>query len=255
LQHVEPQRISGISKIPFAMRTGGSTACDYEVFTQESLRIFKRMMLDSLADERNAQVTNRAGRPITEVAIIDDDRSLLELTVLAVREAGFSAVGFHEPLDALMWASDAEPTCIIADLKMPGVEGLDLVAAFCALNRHAVVIVSAFVDVRTTVDAMRLGVDDVLPKPASGEELVRALRRGMAALASTPLREELTCTRRERQVAEMLVEGLTTKQIAQNLELSPRTVEFFRASLLRKTQSPNSAALASALTRLGFLAK
>lgn len=237
------------------MRTGGSTACDYEVFTQESLRIFKRMMLDSLADERNAQVTNRAGRPITEVAIIDDDRSLLELTVLAVREAGFSAVGFHEPLDALMWASDAEPTCIIADLKMPGVEGLDLVAAFCALNRHAVVIVSAFVDVRTTVDAMRLGVDDVLPKPASGEELVRALRRGMAALASTPLREELTFTRRERQVAEMLVEGLTTKQIAQNLELSPRTVEFFRASLLRKTQSPNSAALASALTRLGFLAK
>ena len=51
----------------------------------------------------------------------------------------------------------------------------------------------------------------------------------------------------------MLVEGLTTKQIAQNLELSPRTVEFFRASLLRKTQSPNSAALASALTG-GWLA-
>jgi two-component system response regulator FixJ len=100
---------------------------------------------------------------------------------------------------------------------------------------------------------MRLGVDDVLPKPATVDDLVRALRRGAEALKTAPAREELTFTRRERQVAEMLVEGLTTKQIAQNLALSPRTVEFFRASLLRKTQSPNSAALASALTRLGFL--
>ena len=52
--------------------------------------------------------------------------------------------------------------------------------------------------------------------------------------------------------AEFIVAGKTTKQIAQALTLSPRTVEFFRASLLRKTQSPNSAALASALTRIGF---
>ncbi|WP_341024444.1 response regulator transcription factor [Brevundimonas diminuta] len=218
------------------------------------MRTFDGMMRDGVDGGRNEQASERVGGAISDIAIIDDDRALLEVTLLAVREAGFSAVGFHEPLDALMWASDADPTCIVADLKMPGVEGLDLVAAFCALNRHAVIIVSAFVDVRTTVDAMRLGVDDVLPKPATVDDLVRALRRGAEALAATPAREELTFTRRERQVAEMLVEGLTTKQIAQNLELSPRTVEFFRASLLRKTQSPNSAALASALTRLGFLA-
>ena len=60
------------------------------------------MMLDGAVDNRNDQITNKAGRPITEVAIIDDDRALLELTLLAVREAGFSVVGFHEPLDALM---------------------------------------------------------------------------------------------------------------------------------------------------------
>lgn len=194
-------------------------------------------------------------RPLGEIAVIDDDRALLELTLLAVRDAGFRAVGFHDPLDALMWASDAEPTCIVADLKMPGVEGLDLVAAFCALNRHAIIIVSAFVDVRMTVDAMRLGVDDVLPKPVIAAQVISAIEAGVAAVRAAPATEELTFTRRERQVAELLVAGQTTKQIAQVLALSPRTVEFFRASLLRKTQSPNSAALASALTRIGFSAK
>ncbi|MFC5374653.1 response regulator transcription factor [Brevundimonas faecalis] len=193
-------------------------------------------------------------RPVGEIAVIDDDRALLELTLMAVRDSGYRAIGFSDPLDALMWASDADPTCIVADLKMPGVEGLDLVAAFCALNRHAVIIVSAFVDVRMTVDAMRLGVDNVLPKPTTGESLIRAIEQGAAALQVAPPREELTFTRRESQVAEMLVGGMTTKQIAQSLSLSPRTVEFFRASLLRKTQSPNSAALASALTRIGFRA-
>lgn len=190
-----------------------------------------------------------------EIAVIDDDRTLLELTLLVLREAGFSVTGFHDPLDALMWASDAEPTCIVADLKMPGVEGLDLVAAFCALNRHAIIIVSAFVDVPITVDAMRLGVDDVLQKPATAAQLIKAVRAGQVAVRAAPVGEELTFTRRERQVAELVVAGQTTKQIAQVLALSPRTVEFFRASLLRKTQSPNSAALASALTLIGFSAK
>lgn len=212
------------------------------------------MITTSRADAAAAQdvVLKEA---LGEIAVIDDDRTLLELTLLALRDAGFSATGFHDPLDALMWASDAEPTCIVADLKMPGVEGLDLVAAFCALNRHAIIIVSAFIDVRMTVDAMRLGVDDVLQKPATAAQLIQAVRTGLAAVRAAPVGEELTFTRRERQVAELLVAGQTTKQIAQVLALSPRTVEFFRASLLRKTQSPNSAALAAALTLIGFSAK
>lgn len=189
---------------------------------------------------------------LREIVVIDDDASILEMTLLTFREAGFAVIGFSDPLDALMWASDAEPTCIVVDLKLPGIEGLDLVSAFCAFGRHAVILVSAYVDVLTTVDAMRLGVDNVLPKPVSPDVLLAAADRALGVLASTPQQDVLTFTRRERQVAELLVAGRTTKQIAQALELSPRTVEFFRASLLKKTQSPNSAALASALTRIGF---
>lgn len=188
----------------------------------------------------------------SEIVIIDDDASVLEMTLLLLRDSGFEARGFVDPLDALMWASDAEPTCIMADLKMPGVEGLDLVAAFCALGRHAVIVVSSYADVAITVDAMRLGVDNVLTKPATQNEMVAAVRRALDVLAATPSQDILTFTRRERQVAEHIVAGRTTKQIAIALSLSPRTVEFFRASLLRKTQSPNSVALAAALTRIGF---
>lgn len=188
-----------------------------------------------------------------EIAVIDDDPLVLETTSLILTDAGFKVARFVDPLDALMWASDAEPTCIIVDLKIPGIEGLDLVGAFCALQRHVVVLLSAYVDVLTTVDAMRLGVDNVLQKPVSDQTLIQAVRRGRDILASMTPSDTLTFTRRERQVAELLVIGQTTKQIAQALNLSPRTVEFFWAGLLRKTQSPNTAALVAALSRIGFV--
>ena len=187
-----------------------------------------------------------------EVVIVDDDPSVLQGLLLMFQDAGYGTVGFEDPLAALMWVSDVDPTYIIVDLKLPGIEGLDLVAAFCALGRHSVILVSAYVDVSTAVEAMRLGVDNVLQKPVRPEEMMLAVDRGLAALREVPSQDILTFTRRERQVAELMLAGQTTKQIALQLSLSPRTVEFFRASLLRKTQSPNTAALASALTRIGF---
>jgi len=201
------------------------------------------------AGRARSRTETRSGQ---EIVVVDDDAAILSMTLLTFREAGYDAVGFSDPLDALMWVSDADPTCIVVDLKLPGVEGLDLVSAFCAFGRHAVILVSAYVDVITTVDAMRMGVDNVLTKPTSPETLLGAARHALDVLVSMPRQDVLTFTRRERQVAEFIVAGKTTKQIAQALALSPRTNEFFRASLLRKTQSPNSAALASALTRIGF---
>lgn len=188
----------------------------------------------------------------TEVIVIDDDPAVLATTAILLRDRGFRVRLFTDPLEALLWASDVEPTCLIVDLRLPGIEGLDLVAAFCALRRHAVVLISAYVDVLTTVDAMRLGVHNVLVKPFAPGELIRAVEQGRAYLAVATIDDVLTFTRRERQVAEHIVAGRTTKQIAQELVLSPRTVDFFRGSLLRKTQSPNTAALVAALARIGF---
>lgn len=187
-----------------------------------------------------------------QIIVIDDDPAILSTTVLVLQEAGFTTAGFTDPLEALLFASDADPTCIVVDLKIPGIDGLDLVAAFCALGRHVVILVSAFVNVTTTVDAMRLGVDNVIEKPVRPNVLLNAVDRALAALTANPGKEALTFTRRERQVAEYIVAGRRTKEIAQALVLSPRTIEFFRASLLRKTQSPNVGALVASLIRLGF---
>lgn len=187
-----------------------------------------------------------------EVLVIDDDPSVLQSMLLSLREAGIPAMGFGDPLAALNYASEAAPTCIVVDLMMPGIEGLDLVSALCALEKHAVILVSAFVDVGKTVDAMRLGVDDVIQKPVPDDVMEAAIRRARVSLKSAKPEADAGFTRRERQVAAQILDGRTTKQIAQTLELSPRTVEFFRASLLKKTGSPNTAALAAALTKLGF---
>jgi two-component system response regulator FixJ len=187
-----------------------------------------------------------------DVILIEDDRALLELLKLELEAAGFVVHAFADPLDALMFASDAEPCCLVSDLMIPGVEGLDLIAALRALDRHVVILVSAYVDVSTTVDAMRLGVDDVILKPVTGAKLRESITRASRLLARRVTQDFGAFTRRERQVADGLVAGRTTKQIAQDLNLSPRTVEFFRASLLRKTQSRNTAGLVAALMRVGY---
>lgn len=187
------------------------------------------------------------------VILVEDDPAVLGLLRLELDAAGFDVTAFDDPIQALMWASDAEPACIVADFRLPGVEGLDLIEAFQAIGRHAVFMISAYVDVRTAVGAMKLGVEDVVQKPVATQTLIDALRTATRSLPSLESSNPaVTFTRRERQVAELIVGGQTAKQIAKTLEISPRTVDFFRTSLLRKTQSPNSAALASALTRLGI---
>lgn len=204
----------------------------------------------SAASHRAAPKSLDVGPP--EIIVIDDDPSILGMTLVAFEQATVQTVGFSDPLDALMFASDADPTCIVADLRLPGIEGLDLIAAFCALGRHAVIVVSAYADVSITVEAMRLGADNVLTKPVRNDVLIAAVSAALDSLKARPVQDTLTFTRRERQVAEMVVAGRQTKEIAQVLSISPRTVEFFRGSLLRKTQSKNVGGLVAALIKLGF---
>lgn len=185
--------------------------------------------------------------------MIEDDPNVLQMLLVSLRGAGFNAIGFSDPLDALMWVTEADPACLIVDLKMPGVDGLDLVEACLSLGRHDLILISAQATIRTAVDATKLGAFDVIEKPFEAERLVESVSRAME-LRQPSLADEPTFTRRERQVAELIIAGHSTKAIARRLGISPRTVEFFRASLRRKTHSKTTAGLAIALARIGFIA-
>lgn len=167
------------------------------------------------------------------VLLIDDDLMLLDSLGQGLSDLGLKVEGVSTSIEALMQLGDLEPTCIVLDLRMPGVEGLDLLNALCSSKRHMIIVLSGFVDVQTAVEAMRMGAHDVLQKPAPLEVVYGAVTKALALLADRQVPEDLTFTRRERQVAEHLVQGLTAKQIALKLELSPRTVEFFRSNLMR----------------------
>jgi two-component system response regulator FixJ len=205
-----------------------------------------------LQDSDTAVLSGSEAIALPDVLLVDDDPAILGTLIEGLAERGIKAIGAATSVDALMQLSDIEPSCVVLDLKMPDVEGLDLLAAFCAAKRHVIIILSAYVDVGTTVDAMRLGAFDVLEKPVSMDRLEAAIHEALKHLETQAQADDLTFTRRERQVAELIVQGQTAKQIAQHLGLSHRTIEFFRSNLMRKTHSPNSAALASALTRIGF---
>ncbi|WP_122468797.1 response regulator transcription factor [Brevundimonas lutea] len=185
----------------------------------------------------------------SEVLIVDDDPSVRHMLHLGLEQADMPVMSFGEPVEALAWAVAAPASVVIVDLRIPEVDGLDLVQALCGLDRHAVIILSAIVDVSMTVEAMRLGAFNVLEKPASTDRIIRAVEEAQAAIAK-PAQAFAGFTPRERQVAELIMDGQTTKQIAQALLLSPRTVEFFRANLLRKTGATNPAALVSILARM-----
>lgn len=188
-----------------------------------------------------------------DVVVIEDDPNVLQMLLVSLRGAGFNAIGFSDPLDALMWVTEAHPACLIVDLKMPGVDGLDLVEACLSPGRHDLILISAQATIRTAVDATKLGAFDVIEKPFEAERLVQSVSRAME-LRQPSLADEPTFTRRERQVAELIIAGHSTKAIARRLGISPRTVEFFRASLRRKTHSKTTAGLAIALARIGFIA-
>lgn len=208
---------------------------------------------DALAGSGGSRTGGRssaAGLPPApnEILVVDDDGAVREMIQLGLDSVGMRCLTFGSPMEALASAVGATPSVVIADLKMPEVEGLDMIRALCELRKHAVIVLSAVVNVPITVDAMKIGAFNVLQKPVSHDRLVTVVRDALAALSSGATTFE-GFTPRERQVADLIMQGQTTKQIAQSLMLSPRTVEFFRTNLLRKTGATNVAALVSLLMR------
>jgi FixJ family two-component response regulator len=194
----------------------------------------------------------RPTSPVT-VFIIDDDEGSRESLKWLVESGGFTARTFASASDYLEYEGGEPPECIVLDVRMPGVSGVQLLEQLNdAATDIPIIMISGFADVRTAVRAMRGGAIDFLEKPVNGEELLErvtrclelARQRRRSVTASRKTAERLQdLTRRERQIMDLIVAGKSNKETAAQLGISPRTVEVHRRNLMKKTGATSFAAL------------
>jgi two-component system, LuxR family, response regulator FixJ len=174
--------------------------------------------------------------------------------------AGFAARSFasaQDFLDAVPWLA---PGCLVADVRMPGIDGLELLRR---LTERAMpfpaVMISGYADIPMAVRAIKIGAIEFVEKPFSEETILgsvaraqdRLARSGEETNAADAARARLALlTEREREVLEGLVAGLPNKTLAYDLGISVRTVENYRARIMEKMQAPNL----SHLVRLALVA-
>lgn len=200
--------------------------------------------------------------PSPTVYVVDDDPAVLRGAAEIVESLGLAVKTFPSA-DAFLRAYRADgPACLVVDVRMPGMSGLELQRALAQRGAPLpVIVITGYADVRTAVDAMKQGALEFLEKPFRAQELCdsvqRAIRQDQEAWARRVQRDDAHCriaslTDAEREVLRAVVAGKTNKMIAVELGLSLRAVEDRRARMMKKLQAASRAevvALVAALER------
>jgi len=188
------------------------------------------------------------------VALIDDDRAVLDSLSLYLAREGF-AVDCFESADTFLAERDCAKNfdCIISDVRMPGLSGLDLVNRLTEENRTVpLILITGHGDVETAVKAIKMGAFDFLEKPFDERKLVEAIRLVGERAAETSRQDAyaIEVTRRlaslsdrQREVFDLAVRGVSNKEIADHLGISSRTVEIHRAWVMERMGARNLAEL------------
>lgn len=210
-------------------------------------------------DTTEARDKAEAGGPCAYV--VDDLELNREMMVGLLTSAGIDASSFASAKQFLKGFDPDRPGCILLDIRMPGMTGLELQAE---LNQRGVVLpvvmITAHADVPIAIQAMREGAYEFIEKPVENRHLLEVVRRAFetsadrlrnqAERASVLSRHE-TLSARELQVLEAMVDGRLNKQIAFDLGISQRTVEVHRANVMEKMQARSLAELVRMVIRLG----
>lgn len=178
------------------------------------------------------------------VHVVDDDASLLRGVARLLRSHGYAPKTYPSAAEFLRAGVPSEPACLLLDLNMPEMTGLELQEVISEYHsRLSIVFISGQGDIPATVKAMKAGAVDFLTKPFEGEVLVAAIEAALSksvtahALDDSLLRDWAlfkTLSPRERQVCLLFARGLLNKQIAGELGTTERTIKAQRASVMRK---------------------
>ncbi len=194
------------------------------------------------------------------VHVIDDDAAMRDSLAFLLTAAGLMVRTFESAQGFLQDLASVKGGCVVTDVRMPGIDGLELLRLIQEMNKGLpVIVMTGHGDVPLAVKAMRLGAADFVEKPFDDEVMIDAVRSALSAivpLQAAGVSDEMSArlaslSRREKQVLAGLVEGQTTKQIARKFDLSPRTVEVYRAKLMTKMQANNISELVRFAVRAG----
>lgn len=194
------------------------------------------------------------------VYVIDDDASVRKSLARLIRSEGLDVDTFSSAQDFLFFTPPDQPGCLVLDLKMPGMTGLELQEALTAAKRSIpIIFITGFGNVPASVQAMKAGAVDFLEKPFADETLIDVIRRAIQYdIQSRQMNRELnavrtrwgTLTKREKQVFELVVTGMLNKQIAFQLGITEKTIKVHRANIMRKMAAQSLADLVRFSERL-----
>jgi two-component system response regulator FixJ len=183
----------------------------------------------------------------SNIYIVDDDAAVRDSLQILLESSGYDVRCFASPNEFLAVAEMVDYGCVLVDLQMPGMDGLELKHWLNERNINLpVVVVTGHGDIATAVEAMRAGAKDFIEKPFTDEAILTGIRIGLAHRpkpgiaddAKQAILERLkSLSPREREVLDGMVAGHPNKVIAFNLSLSPRTVEIHRARVMDKMQA------------------
>ncbi|HTL59128.1 MAG TPA: response regulator transcription factor [Candidatus Limnocylindrales bacterium] len=198
-----------------------------------------------------------------KVYVVDDDPSMRKAMGRLCHSAGFEVKMFASAREFLDREVPASPACLVLDVHLPGLSGLDLQAELAARHiQTPIVFITGQGDIPTTVRAMRAGAVDFLTKPFRNQDLLTVIRAAISKDQQLqPLQAErealqrrlATLTPREREVFDHVIKGFLNKQIADDLGASEQTIKVHRGRVMQKMQVSSVAELVQAAVKLGVL--
>lgn len=181
------------------------------------------------------------------VFVVDDDDAALHSLLSLLKSDGLVARGFNSAIEFLGTLTPELRGCVVTDVRMPGMDGVELIKAVKATGSILpIIVVTGHADVSVAVQAMKAGAAELVEKPYESELILRFVRACMeeheesfdAGARRGRVRRRIEhLTGRERQVLDLIVEGGSNKVVAARLQISPRTVEIYRANVMSKMRA------------------